>query len=63
MSFSGQLNRNGGSLTFNIEILFNTIVTMSTEDGEICLLRSSTVRSHANAFTLVGVKSLCVCNK
>jgi hypothetical protein len=32
----------------------NTIVTISTEDGEISLLKSSTVRSHTNAPTHVS---------
>ena len=32
----------------------NTIVTISTEDGGISLLKSSTVRSHTNAPTHVS---------
>lgn len=39
-----------------------TMVTISTEDGDICLLRSSMVRSQTNALTWDSVKSLCFCN-
>lgn len=40
----------------------NTMVTTSTEAGEICLLRSSVVRSQTKALTRVSVNSLCAYN-
>lgn len=39
------------------------MVTISTEDVEICLLRSSTVKSQTNALTWDSLKSLCICKK
>ncbi len=41
----------------------NTMVTISIEDGEISLLRSSTVKSQTNALTWDSLKSLCIYNK